>query len=379
MPSANRPGSFHTNDQSQGLYKDTQYSSTHNSQDKLLNNNASNSYNNHRASASAPSSSHDHHHHHHHHPHTSTSQYNSQPTLSNPSQRPPGTSTSDAMTMHTAQAILAAAPDPLTKAFNEAIKPYVDQIETLKNEAEDLTLQLQQLEDERADMHAWIDKRGLRAGNPPFPSTNSFFFLFFTNPNILIFQDVPPSIAAAMNTDPSAAQTLNYHIDRKMTVLNHDLHRLQDSLSSHLPTSTFATTLETLLPSIESLSALPSGPPLAFELIIKLGGNLNSHGGDEGWNNEADRASRAAFYARLDEVMVDIIRQRLEMKGAEDPSWTVFKDVKRLEKTGNFLKQKIGLQQYFPRSVERMQFEVNRQEGKRPDSRHVGSPIRVSP
>lgn len=384
MPSANRPGSFHTNDQSQGLYKDTQYSSTHNSQDKLLNNNASNSYNNHRASA--PSSSHEHHHH---HPHNSISQYNSQPTLSNQSQRPPGTSTSDAMTMHTAQGILAAAPDPLTKAFNEAIKPYVDQIETLKNEVEDLTLQLQQLEDERADMHAWIDKRGLRAGNTPFslsthpplavfPSCIELLFLVVTNESSSL-QDVPPSIAAAMNTDPSAAQTLNYHIDRKMTVLNHDLHRLQDSLSSHLPTSTFATTLETLLPSIESLSALPSGPPLAFELIIKLGGNLNSHGGDEGWNNEADRASRAAFYARLDEVMVDIIRQRLEMKGAEDPSWAVFKDVKRLEKTGNFLKQKIGLQQYFPRSVERMQFEVNRQEGKRPDSRHVGSPIRVSP
>lgn len=393
MPSANRPGSFHTNDQSgQALYKDTQYSSTPNSQDKLLSNNASNSYNNHRASA--PSSSQDHHNHHHHHQqqaHNSTNQYNSQPTLSNPSQqRPPGTSTSDAMTMHTAQGILAAAPDPLTKAFNEAIKPYVDQIENLKNEVEDLTLQLQQLEDERADMHAWIDKRGLRAGKGPFPLyLSSFhpisfflFFLFFTfslTKTIPIFQDVPPSIAAAMNTDPSAAQTLNYHIDRKMTVLNHDLHRLQDSLSSHLPTSTFATTLETLLPSIESLSALPGGPPLAFELIIKLGGNLNSHGGDEGWNNEADRASRAAFYARLDEVMVDIIRQRLEMKGAEDPTWTVFKDVKRLEKTGNFLKQKIGLQQYFPRSVERMQFEVNRQEGKRPDSRHVGSPIRVSP
>lgn len=166
MPSANRPGSFHTNDQSQALYKDTQYSSTPNSQDKLLSNNASNSYNNHRASA--PSSSQDHHHHNHHQhhqPHNSTNQYNSQPTLSNPSQqRPPGTSTSDAMTMHTAQGILAAAPDPLTKAFNEAIKPYVDQIENLKNEVEDLTLQLQQLEDERADMHAWIDKRGLRAG-----------------------------------------------------------------------------------------------------------------------------------------------------------------------------------------------------------------------
>lgn len=174
MPSANRPGSFHTNDQSQGLYKDTQYSSTHNSQDKLLNNNASNSYNNHRASG--PSSSHDHHHH---HQHNSISQYNSQPTLSNQSQRPPGTSTSDAMTMHTAQGILAAAPDPLTKAFNEAIKPYVDQIETLKNEVEDLTLQLQQLEDERADMHAWIDKRGLRAGNTPLLNLSTLLLLSF--------------------------------------------------------------------------------------------------------------------------------------------------------------------------------------------------------
>ena len=55
-------------------------------------------------------------------------------------------------------------PDPLTKAFNDAIRPYLDQIEHLKNKVEDTTYQLQQLEDERADMHAWIDKRGLRAG-----------------------------------------------------------------------------------------------------------------------------------------------------------------------------------------------------------------------
>ena len=55
-------------------------------------------------------------------------------------------------------------PDPLTKAFNDAIRPYLDQIEDLKNKVEETTYQLQQLEDERADMHAWIDKRGLRAG-----------------------------------------------------------------------------------------------------------------------------------------------------------------------------------------------------------------------
>ena len=77
------------------------------------------------------------------------------------------------MTMHTAQGILAAAPDPLTKAFNEAIKPYVDQIETLKNEVEDLTLQLQQLEDD------WIDKRGLRAGNTPLLNLSTLFLLSF--------------------------------------------------------------------------------------------------------------------------------------------------------------------------------------------------------
>ncbi len=159
-----------------------------------------------------------------------------------------------------------------------------------------------------------------------------------------------------MNTDPSAAQTLNYHLDRKMTVLNHDLHRLQDSLSQHLPTSTFATTLSTLIPSIEQLSALPGGPPLAFELLIKLGGNLNSHGGDEGWNNEADAASRADFYGRLDEVMVDVIRGRLQ--GGENPPWNVVRDVKRLEKTGAFLREKLGLQTYFPRSLEVMHYEV---------------------
>lgn len=167
-----------------------------------------------------------------------------------------------------------------------------------------------------------------------------------------------------MNIDPSAAQTLNYHLDRKMTVLNHDLHRLQDSLSSHLPTSTFATTLETLIPPIESLAALPAGPPLAFELVIKLGGNLNSHGGDDGWNNDADASSRAAFYGRLDECMVDVIRQRLSQARGEDPPWFIARDIKRLEKTGSFLKSKIGLQAYFPRSLDVMRYEDKRGESQ---------------
>lgn len=174
------------------------------------------------------------------------------------------------------------------------------------------------------------------------------------------FPDVPPSIAHSMNNEPAAAQTLNYHLDRKMTVLNHDLHRLQDSLSSHLPTSTFATTLETLIPPIETLSTLPSGPPLAFELVIKLGGNLNSHEGDDGWNNEADSSCRAIFYARLDDCMLDVIRRRLSQPRGEDPPWVITKDIRRLEKTGSFLKSKIGLQAYFPKSLELMQMESKR-------------------
>ncbi len=151
-----------------------------------------------------------------------------------------------------------------------------------------------------------------------------------------------------MNADPTSAQTLNYQLDRKMTVLNHDLHRLQDSLSSHLPTATFASTLAQLIPSIEDLASLPGGAPLAFELLIKLGGNLNSHGGDEGWNNDADAASRAEFYRRLDECMLDVVGIRLEGE------WDTRGDVKRMEKTAAFLRSKLGLREYFPRSLEVM-------------------------
>jgi len=69
---------------------------------------------------------------------------------------------------------MAPAPDPLTKAFNDAIRPYMDQIDNLRNELDDVTLQVQQLEEERADMHAWIDKRGLRAGKLPTPFPSVF-------------------------------------------------------------------------------------------------------------------------------------------------------------------------------------------------------------
>ena len=71
-------------------------------------------------------------------------------------------------------------PDPLAKAFNDAIRPYQDQIEDLKLELEERNQQLQQLEDERADMHAWIDKRGLRAGlSNPIDLPHSHTYLLY--------------------------------------------------------------------------------------------------------------------------------------------------------------------------------------------------------
>ncbi|KAL8897098.1 MAG: hypothetical protein Q9207_007388 [Kuettlingeria erythrocarpa] len=303
-----RPTSFA--DQQSPPYKDTQYASTYNSQDRL-------------GSSYRPTTA----------PQSESQHYNALPI-----QRPQeGSNTATAH--NTPPSSMAQAPDPLTRAFNEAVRPYLDKIDRLEAEIEEKNLDIQQLEEERADMYAWIDKRGLRA-------------------------DVPPSIAAAMNhNDTTSAQTLAHHLDRKMTILNHDLHRLQDSLSSHLPTSTFTTTLATLLPAIESLSLLPNGPPLAFELLIKLGGNLNSHGGEDGYNNDGDIASRAEFYSRLDETMVDVVRRRLEKGSEEDGPWYVGKDVKRLEKTGGFLRSKIGLQTYFPRSLDVMRYEVKRSEG----------------
>ncbi|MCJ1238651.1 hypothetical protein MMC14_006642 [Varicellaria rhodocarpa] len=290
MPNNFRPPTSY-NDSNQNAFKDTQYSSAHPSQDMLQ------SY---RRSAPAD------------HP------------LSSPP-RPPGTS-SDA-TMYTAPSNLANAPDPLTRAFNEAIKPYIDQIDLLKSDLEDANLQIQHLESERADMHAWIDKRGLRP-------------------------DLTPRLASTMSTSPIAASTFSNQLERKMTMLNFDLHRLADSLPSRLPTSTIAQTLSTLLPSISHLSTLSQGALLAFELLIKLGGNINSH--NTGEENEADIKSTADFYTRLDESMVDVIRRRIEQgsAGEESPEWQIGKDVKRLEKTGVFLRSEMGLQNYFPRSLD---------------------------
>lgn len=55
-------------------------------------------------------------------------------------------------------------PDLLTRAFNEAVRPYTNRVEELENEVADLKAWVEQLEAQRREVHAWIDKRGLRPG-----------------------------------------------------------------------------------------------------------------------------------------------------------------------------------------------------------------------
>lgn len=154
-----------------------------------------------------------------------------------------------------------------------------------------------------------------------------------------------------MDALPDSAQTLNFQLDRKMTMVNYDLHRLQDALNDCLSPTYFVQALSTLIPDLERLAALPGGAKFAFELVLKLAGNLNSHGGAA--PSTADDS--AGFYERLDAVMVGVVRARVE-QGEE---WAVSRDVRRMEKTAGYLRSYNGVEGYFPRSLRVMVEEVN--------------------
>ncbi|EME44048.1 hypothetical protein DOTSEDRAFT_111860, partial [Dothistroma septosporum NZE10] len=222
------------------------------------------------------------------------------------------------------------APDLLLQAFNQAIRPYSDKIENLEGEIADLKAYIDALERQRGEVHAWIDKRGLRP-------------------------DVPASIAQVMDqsshqaSPTHAAATLNAQLDRKITIVNFDLHRLQDDLNDSLPTPSFSACMLKFLPDIGRLSSLPSGPRYAFDLLLKLGGNLNSHGGLEN-GDEEDLRERRAFYGRLDDAMVDVVKGRFREEG---DSWGVQREIKRIEKTGAYLRN-WGVEPYFPNTLDVM-------------------------
>ena len=226
---------------------------------------------------------------------------------------------------------MAQAPDPLTRAFNEALKPYHERISLLQADLDAANAQIHALEAEKAALHNWIDKRGLRP-------------------------DLPSDLSSSLATQsPVAASTLATQLDRKMTMLNYSLHNLADSMPIPLPASTVTNTLSALLPKISYLSTLPAGPAFAFESLIKLAGNLNSH--NSGEETDVDRATIAEFYNDLDDVMVGVAGKRVVgiTEGEED--WDVVRDVRRLEKTAAFLKKEMGVRNYFLRSLEVMRGE----------------------
>ena len=219
-------------------------------------------------------------------------------------------------------------PDLLTAAFNQAVQPYTEKIEQLESQLADLQAWVDQLEQQRAEVHNWIDKRGLRP-------------------------DVPASIAKIMDTTTAdAAPTLNAQLDRKITIVNFDLHRLQDDLNDSISSSHFASAMLKFLPDIQRLTLLPSGPRYAFDLILKLGGNLNSHGGIDS-ADAGDIAARRDFYNRLDETMVDVVQRRF----GEGEAWDVKREIKRIEKTASYLKT-YGVEPYFPSTLDMMKREM---------------------
>lgn len=165
--------------------------------------------------------------------------------------------------------------------------------------------------------------------------------------------------ASHASSPTHAAATLNAQLDRKITIVNFDLHRLQDDLNDSLPTPSFSACMLKFLPDISRLSALPSGPRYAFDLLLKLGGNLNSHGGLEN-GDEEDLAERRAFYARLDEAMVDVVKGRFREEGE---SWGVGREIKRIEKTGAYLRN-WGVEPYFPRTLGVMRDGSAQQQGQ---------------
>ena len=173
-----------------------------------------------------------------------------------------------------------------------------------------------------------------------------------------------------MDETADAATSLNQQLDRKITIVNFDLHRLQDDLNDSISSAHFASAMAKFLPEIQRLAALRTGPRFAYELLIKLVGNLNSHGGLEASVNGAaagdagleeemaeDRRARAAFYARMDEELVDVVRKR----GAEGEDWSVPRELKRLEKNAAYLKN-LGIDSYFPRAMDVMRRDVGQKE-----------------
>ena len=260
---------------------------------------------------------------------------------------------------------LRPAPDPLTRAFNDALKPYRESIARFQADLDAAHAHIQSLEADRAALQHWLDRRGLRP-------------------------DLPPALAATLPDASSAvaAGALATQLDRKATMLNFSLHQLADALpdgAGGLPVSTVSNALSATLRPVRYLSGLPGGAAFAFEALVKLAGNFNSHtagvmaAGQDGEDDEGaegtdglgarghkrneSRSGVDDFYENLDFVMGDVVRKRVAAVREGEEYWDVDKDVRRLEKTAAFLRKELGIQRYFSRSLEMIKREGGRNNG----------------
>lgn len=153
-PTLNRPYSEDVDNSSPHQpYKDSQYASDYNSQDKLQNSRPVTAGEPQYSQADMQPSDH----------------YNGTTYVDEPQAR--GRS-------------IEPAPDSLTRAFNDAIRPLHQQIADLKATLDDYAGRCESLEAREGDMIAWIDKRGFRAGEP-----HSFVIcLFFPTANTFVYQ-----------------------------------------------------------------------------------------------------------------------------------------------------------------------------------------------
>ena len=197
---------------------------------------------------------------------------------------------------------------------------------------------------------------------------------------------------------PQSAQLLNAQLDRKITIVNFDLHRLQDDLNDSISSAHFASAMAKFIPDIQRLSSLRGGGSRhAYELIIKLVGNLNSHGGLEALESgdaaaqaeiEEDRRARSMFYRRMDEELVKVVNNRCAAArtgedgaaGGDSDGWGkggLAGEVKRLERNGAYLKN-LGIAEYFPQSLDVMRREMQMSGGAIVGQSGYGTPPRYS-
>lgn len=167
-----------------------------------------------------------------------------------------------------------------------------------------------------------------------------------------------------MDVAPDAAQTLNSQLDRKITIINFDLHRLQDDLNEPLSSTLFVSAMVKTLPNLERLAGLPGGPRMAYDLLLKLAGNLTSH---EDFDNANPREAEARqdFYLKLDNIMTEVVRRRFQ----EGEDVQIARELKRMDKTGSYLKSQ-GVSQYFPKTQDVMRRELEYRGTSMPPTYH---------